>query len=259
VTTHTATANPRQRAAKLFLLEEEALDSAFIEKIWRTRSEPVESFISVAVSHWEMVVTSQYGQTRLWVRGPETKATTSPIPKDAQFFGIVFRHGAFMPCLPLRHLVDGSMALPEATGGGFWLNGSVWEFPDYDNADSFINRLVREGLLVRDGVVELALEGHVNDLSVRSVERRVRRTTGLTRGVIRQIERAHKAVQLLDQGIPILDAVEQAGYADQAHLTRSLKRFIGQTPAEVVEMGKSSGVVFVQDNAPFSELAWTPQ
>jgi AraC-like DNA-binding protein len=37
----------------------------------------------------------------------------------------------------------------------------------------------------------------------------------------------------LRQGVSILDTVEQAGYADQPHLTRSLKRLIGQTPAQL--------------------------
>ena len=99
---------------------------------------------------------------------------------------------------------------------------------------------MREGLIVRDPLVESALHGRVHDLSVRSVERRVLRSTGLTRTAIRQIERAHAAVQLLDQGLSILDTVAQAGYADQAHLTRSLKRFIGQTPAETFRTGKAT-------------------
>jgi AraC-like DNA-binding protein len=37
----------------------------------------------------------------------------------------------------------------------------------------------------------------------------------------------------LKQGISILDAVTLAGYADQPHLTRSLKRLVGQTPAQL--------------------------
>jgi hypothetical protein len=223
-----------KRAAQLFVFEERASGTPLVEKLWRTRSEPVETFISVAESHWEIVVTREKGKAYVTVRGPETKASTAPIPQDAQFFGIVFRRGVFMPGLPVRGLVDGSVTLPEASGRSFWLNGSAWELPDYDNADVFVNRLVRDGLLVRDPVVEAALEGHVSDLSVRSVQRRVLRATGLTLAGIRQIDRAQKAVALLDQGVPIADTVGLTGYADQAHLTRSLKRFVGQTPSQIV-------------------------
>jgi AraC-like DNA-binding protein len=66
------------------------------------------------------------------------------------------------------------------------------------------------------------------------MERRVARATGLTRGAIRQIQRAERAVELLSEGVPAVDAARQAGYADQPHLTRSLKRFVGQTPSQIV-------------------------
>jgi len=57
--------------------------------------------------------------------------------------------------------------------------------------------------------------------------------TGVTHSTIRQIERARHATNLLKQGAAIFDAVHEAGYYDQAHLTRSLKRLIGQTPAQI--------------------------
>ena len=36
------------------------------------------------------------------LRGPETKASVAAIPQDAEFVGIQFRLGAFMPQLPAR-------------------------------------------------------------------------------------------------------------------------------------------------------------
>ena len=59
------------------------------------------------------------------------------------------------------------------------------------------------------------------------------RATGLTRGVIRQIRRAEAAAELLARGVPAVDAARRAGYADQPHLTRSLRRFVGQTPSQI--------------------------
>src|SRR5206468_4004694 len=103
-----------------------------------------------------------------------------------------------------------------------------------ENADTFVDRLVRDGLLAREPVVEAALHGRLNELSLRSVQRRFLRATGLTHGTVFQIKRAHQAAALLQQGVSILDTVDQAGYADQPHLTRSLKRFLGHTPAHVI-------------------------
>ncbi len=223
----------------IFTFEERPSDSSFVEMIWRTQSVGGGSFISLAESHWGIVVTRQRDRTYLTVRGPETKALPAPIPEDAEFFGITFRLGTFMPHLPARNLVDGETNLPEATRQSFWLNGSAWQFPDYDNADTFVDRLVRNGLLVCEPVVEAALRGELNDLSLRSVQRRFVRATGLTHGAVYQIERARQAMLLLQQGVSILDTVEQAGYADQPHLTRSLKRFLGQTPAQIIRNRQS--------------------
>jgi Helix-turn-helix domain len=224
-----------KRADELFTFVERSSRSPLIEQTWQTSSEPEELFISVAETHWGMVVTRQQDTVNMTIRGPETRASTSPIPQDAEFFGIVFSQGTFMPGLVPGSLVDGSLTLPQVGDTSFWLDGAAWELPGPDNADVFVDRLARAGLLVHDPVVPAALQGQVDvdGLSTRSVERRVARATGLTRGAIRQIRRAEQAVDLLSRGVPALDVARQAGYADQPHMTRSLKRFVGQTPSQI--------------------------
>jgi hypothetical protein len=222
-----------KRAVELFALEARSSRSPLVEETWQARSEPEESFISVAVTHWEMVVTRQRGAARLTVRGPETRATTVPIPQDAEFFGIHFSVGTFMPGLPPGRLVDRAVTLPAATGGSFWLDGSAWELPGPDTADLFVDGLVRAGLLVHDPVVAEALHGDVEGFSSRSLERRVARATGLSRGAMGRIRRAERAVELLSRGVPASEVARRAGYADQPHLTRSLRRFVGQTPSQI--------------------------
>ena len=93
---------------------------------------------------------------------------------------------------------------------------------------------MREGTLQRDPVVSAILQDQTTDLSIRTVRRRFLNATGLTQGAIRQIERAQQAAELLSQGMPILEVVDRVGYADQPHLTRAVRRFIGQTPAELL-------------------------
>lgn len=223
-----------------FSFDERLSDSPFVEKVWWTRSEKAGSFISQAVSQWEMVVTKYNGKTTFTVRGPETQATPADCPPDAEFFGIVFKLGAFMPHLPLTKLRDRNDAtLPEASSQSFWLHGSAWQFPGFENVDTFVYRLVRQELLVHDPLVEAVLQDRPIDMSLRSVQRRFLQATGMTRGTLDQIERARQAVILLGQGLSIADAIYQAGYADQPHLTRSLKHFIGQTPAQILRTGKS--------------------
>jgi AraC-like DNA-binding protein len=230
-----------KRAVELFTIEEGASRAPFVERTWWSRSEPEDAFISVAAAHWEMCVTRLDGDAVLTVRGPETRATITPIPSDAEFFGIDFSAGTYMPGLPPGSLVDRSVTLPPQTGA-FRLAGSAWRLPGPDDADAFVDRLVDAGLLVHDPVVAAALAGKATALSTRSVERRVLRATGLTQGAISRIRRAEAAVALLSGGVPASEAARRAGYADQPHLTRSLRRLVGQTPSRIAApAGDGSG------------------
>ncbi len=222
------------RAVEIFRFDEGRPTSSIAKRIWRTRSVPIDTFTSVAATHWQMVVMRHQGRTSLTVRGPETKATTMPVPQDTDFLGVYFRLGTFMPNLPVARLVDRDLALPAAGTRTFWLNGSAWEFPTFDNVDVFLQRLTRRGLVVHDPLVEVARQGRHAELSSRTLRRRIRHATGLTLGLIRQIERAEHALTLLERGDTILDVVAHAGYADQPHLTRSLRRFLGHTPSRIV-------------------------
>jgi hypothetical protein len=222
-----------KRALELFEIDRRSSNSALIESTWSTASRSEGAMTSVAVCHWEIVVTRQEDRCWLSVQGPETRATTASVPTDAEFFGIQFTHGTFMPGIAPGGLVDGALNLPAVSRRSFWLDGTAWELPTADNDDVFVERLVRAGLLVHDPVVTAALHGELDGFSTRTVERRVKRATGLTRGMIRQIQRAERAVELLSRGVAALDVVRITGYADQPHLTRSLRHLVGQTPSQI--------------------------
>ena len=232
--------------------EDRPSDSPFVERIWRAHSEGASPFLSIAESRSEMVVTRQHGKLTLTVRGPETKATPlGDCPADSEWLGIRLKPGAFLLPLPARNLVDATVTLPHATSQSFWLGGSVWQFPDYDNADTFVAWLVREGLLLREPIVGEALQGRLKDLSLRSVQRRFLQATGVTQSTARQIERARSATLLLQQGVSIPDTILQAGYYDQPHLTRSLKRFIGQTPTQLLHHNQPEQLSFLYKTTLF--------
>ena len=219
----------------LFNFEERLSDSPFVKRIWRSQTERTGPFLSIAISHWEMVVSRYHGNTTVTIRGPETKVTPFDVTfTGGEYLGIIFQHGTVLPYLPADAIVDGDVDMPNASSQTFWLNGLSWQFPTYENADTFVDWLVREGVLVRDTIVQSVLRGEPQELSPRSIQRRVMRATGLTHGALRQIDRARQATLLLQEGISILDAVDKVGYADQAHLTRALKYFIGQTPTQII-------------------------
>ncbi len=232
--------------------QDRASGSPFVERVWRCHSEGTAPFLSIAASRCELVVSRLGGKVTVTVRGPETRATPmGDCPGDGEWLGILLKLGTFLPQLPTQTLVDAEVNLPTGSRNSFWLFGSAWQLPDYDNADTFVDWLVRKGELARDPVVDAALQGQLKDRELRTIQRRFLRATGLTQSAARQIERARYATYLLQQGASILDTVVEAGYFDQPHLTRSLKCLIGQTPAQIREQSRPEQMPFLYKTTPF--------
>jgi AraC-like DNA-binding protein len=229
----------------MFTIEYRPSDSRLVERVWSARSERAGTFLSVAATQGEMVVTRHRGRTVLTVRGPETRATQADCPVDAEWVGIRFAFGTFVPTLLPKNLLDRrDVDLPAASSRTFWLNGSAWEYPSVENADVFVARLIRKGLLAHDPVVDDVMHGRAQTLSLRSTQRHFLRATGLTCSTWRQIERARYATNLLRDGLSILDTVHRAGYYDQPHLVRSLKRWMGQTPTAIIRGDRQLSLLY---------------
>jgi hypothetical protein len=208
-------------------------DSPFVERVWMTESKNADAFTSISTVRWSMVVAKWNGRITLSLHGPQTAASRRAFPPDAEWFGIEFKLGTFVPQFLPGTLIGRYINLPASTGRSFWLGCSAWQFPTFENADTFVDQLVRSGVVVQDPVISAIQQGQSPALSLRAIQYRFQHTTGLSQCTIRQIERARTATALLQQGMTILDTVYEAGYSDQAHLTRSLKHFVGHTPAEI--------------------------
>jgi hypothetical protein len=162
-----------EKKSSFIVFEDRTSDSPFVEKIWRCHSERADTFLSVAACHFEMAVTRLTDKIFITLRGPETRATTLDCPAEGEWLGIRFKLGTFMPkFLPgsLRDQKD--VTLPDATSRSFWLNGSAWQYPAFNNAETFIKRLAKAGLISRDSTVDAALERQPPALSLRSIEER---------------------------------------------------------------------------------------
>jgi AraC-like DNA-binding protein len=238
-------------ASTFLVFEQRASDSPFVEQVWRSHSTRAGSFLSLAASHCGLVVTRLEGTVRVTLRGPETKATIADCPAGGEWLGIQFALGTFFPRYPAAMLRDRRDAdLPGATSRTFWLHGSAWESPSFENAEVLVARLAKAGVIARDPAVGAALCGDMAALSRRSVQRHFLHATGMTHRAVRQIERARLATRLLTQGISIQEVVHRAGYFDQAHLTRALKRLVGETPAQVRRQEQQLSLLYKTRAAP---------
>ncbi len=103
--------------------------------------------------------------------------------------------------------------------------------------ETFVDRLVLDGLLVCDPVVGSALQGELTDLSPRTIQRRIIRSTGSTQATIYQIQRARYAMDLRTQSA-ILETLDRA-----------------DASADPVSSSTAT-VVFVQDTAHLIRYHW---
>ena len=182
-----------------------------------------------------MVFWERAGRAYAGITGPETRTGTAPVPEGASFTGIEFAVGTSLRVVPTPALVDGGIGLPDTTRRTFRLDGARWETPRPDDAEALVDSLVRDGVVVRDPLVAEVLRGHRPPVSGRTVERRFRAATGLTRGAVRQIERARTAAESLAAGDPAADVVAKLEYFDEPHLARALRCYVGRTVRQLRE------------------------
>jgi AraC-like DNA-binding protein len=223
--------------------DERAANSPIARTVFRMRFEGDGCFMAIADGSPDMIVIKQRGESRIFFSGTRTKAAPVFYKDGMEFIGIRLAVGAFLPQLLPETILDSTTMLSSATARSFWLHDTALPLPDFEDADVFIERLERHGLITHDETVKATLQEQPSpeslrpelfrSESVRSVQRRFLKTTGMTQAYIRQIERALHAANLLRQGVSIADTVYEAGYFDQAHLTKAIKHMTGYTPGQI--------------------------
>jgi hypothetical protein len=231
--------SPNKEKKMSLIYEERWSDSPYIETVIHGHTISDDAVIRPAESHWHMVFIKHRGRVKPIIAGPLTTAGVASWQDGAEILWIKFKAGTFMPKLPFKHLLDKETPLPEATSQSFWLHGSAWQVPDFEDVEAFVDRLVRREAVVHDPVVKAMLHEQLPDMSPRTMRHRFLQATGLSQTQLRQIERAKRAEALLQQGVSVADTIYQTGYFDQPHLTKSLKQWIGHTPAQIMRSSTS--------------------
>jgi AraC-like DNA-binding protein len=219
-------------ARMTFEYEEKPSPSRFVDIIWRTHDTSDGTYLAAADACWDMIFIRSAHGNRALLSGPSS--TTTPVHYQAgnRNIGIRFHRGTFLQHVRASAMVDTTEMLPMPTDESFRLVDTVWPMPTWETVDDFVAELEGRRLLSDDPLVLAALRGEETPVSRRSVQRHVVEATGLSANRIRQIVRARTAAERLQHGEPILDVAHDMGYADQAHLTRDLKRFTGYTPRQ---------------------------
>jgi len=194
---------------------------------------------------------------RLMVAGPATAAIeAAPTPGQVRC-GVRFRVGSAGAALglPAVELLDLGVPLAELWGmAGRRLEDRVAAAPTVDAALDALIRGVAERLpppaggdplvrgaavaLVRDGA-SLPEAGRAVGLGERQLRRRFERAVGYGPATLVRVQRFQHFLALAEQqpGAALSRLAAEAGYADQAHLTRECGRLSGLSPAALLATG----------------------
>ena len=182
---------------------------------------------------WDIVIQRHAGTVTVLQAGLNTRPIELAYEAGDEHLSISFKPGVVMPRLPGERMVDRTVVRPTVSKRAFALDGDILEIPTFENAEGLVEALVRKGIVVCDDFVGDEAEDRPTAASLRTVQRHFQWALGVTPKHLQQMQRACQAVAMLQQGRPAVQVAADLDYADQPHMTRSLRRFTGRTPVEI--------------------------
>jgi AraC-like DNA-binding protein len=168
---------------------------------------------------------------RLTIAGPATRAHMTTV--DGRTFGVRFRIAAAGPALglPAAELRDASVPLEDV-----W--GAAADRIEATNAHELAEAVRRRG--APDPLVRAAAAGTPRQqlgIGDRQLRRRFLDAVGYGPKTLERILRFQRFLRLATGDADLARLALDAGYADQAHLTRECTRLAGLPPAQLLATG----------------------
>ena len=170
--------------------------------------------------------------------GQATKSAYVPYNKGSDSVVISFAAGVYMPQLSGDKMLDLAELLPMSDDEHFELAGELFAVPTYETAEQLVEELAAKHIIKIDEVVAAVLAGTPKALSDRAMQRHFHKVTGMSKKGLEQIHRAQEAVRILQAGKAPREAAADAGYADQAHMAKSLKKLMDSKPSDTKHIHK---------------------
>lgn len=210
-----------------------------IDTIWTTQNTDDGIYSATPDGSWDLIVLIQSdGSKSMMITGQATRPMDVPYRKDTGSVVISFVPGAYIPGYAGKTLLDSFELLSNADANHFVLCGQTFAIPTYETAEDLVESLIAAQLLFADPVVYALSSGVSMAVSPRSSQRHFVNSAGITQKNLSQIERAQLAVQQLQRGEKPSKVAANAGYADQPHMARDLKKIMGIKPSDADDVHK---------------------
>ena len=224
----------------------------------------------------DLVVATTAREATVWLYGTATQRTVLDVDPTVRYLGVCFRPGQARHFLRISaaELTDRAEAVKGGDALGLaeahWLaDGAGCVFAELDALLLRLlirhppRRLPLDNLLLHlhgPQYSSLATLAASCGVSRRQLERLCRTHVGVSPACFAMIRRCHRALALLARpatpqalaSLSLASIAAEAGYADQSHMTRELRRFTGQTPGVLRRNGPGAGVAFVLSGTDLS-------
>lgn len=207
-------------------------DSPFVAKVSFWRVEQAGATLVPPDATWDLVFIRNGHGLRAIRTGMTTKAVRLSHVENEEFLAISFKASVNIATIDPVASLDNGYVL-QSDQKRFSIAGEVFEIPTFANADVFVDRLSKAGVLRVNRSVDSILDGESIALSERTLQRQFKATTGMTYKRFTMIERARSAAARLEKGESVHDVAHALGFYDQAHLVNSLREIIGRTPSQL--------------------------
>ncbi len=225
---------PSDDAPDQGLYEERPAVSPHVVCTWQARAVREERYLVPAVEHWDIWFAREPdGAVVAGLSGPALGSRWIASVVGEHGWGVQLSAHVVVPGVAKKLLLGGELRLP-VVDDLVEISGRRVPVPSFEELEDFVAELLRLDVLRADDDVRRALAGDEVGYSERHWQRRVRDSTGVTRKQISQLARAREAYALLQRGVTPAECAAACGYADQAHLTRSLRLLHGETPARIL-------------------------
>lgn len=219
--------------------QERLADSPLVASVRRVQYKARTREMVLPDGSWDLLFIRPAGGPMIAV---QTGQIVAPLPVDHEagdeLLVVAFKPEVYLPKLPGHKTFQlGVMRPVENKDRSFWIDSDRLEVPSFDNVEHMVAAMARKGLIERDPVVARALQGNGQRLDERSIQRHFAAVTGLSFKGFQQIARAQEAARLLRAGRSLSQVAAELAFTDQSHMTHSLKRFLGQTPAQLARQG----------------------
>jgi hypothetical protein len=214
-------------------------DHPCIQSVWKARITGKGQHTLPARGSWDFIFMKRHDSSSALLVAPSKIAIVSDYAEDeAEYFGIKLAPGFFPAHLNASTMLHEVQNL-ETLKSVITINGASIEVPTFDTAEQFVDALLSQGVFDNDPVVQAALSGsEKSGVTLRSIQRRFSRSTGIPKTHFERIDQAAQAEALLLNGASAADVTYQMGYYDQSHLIRSLKLLRGFTPSQIRDMSR---------------------